>query len=1401
MEIPVPIRGFVEGMSGVGQPPATYAAGFNMRCCDPGSEQVGLTPRAGLLEMASALGGSPREIFLAGRETPPHTWHELTTTAQAGVTPTQVAALGSSDARGLPLAFTQGSDGTIYVLREDGAVDIFNAERKYIETAETPVPRGFTLLPRIQVDEDRAIYMVGVRDDPLDGGTSRVIRLRRRNEVYALHWSQIVVEPIADFAYTRNSLYLYANPLPTEGASEQLPRQRATLTRLTQVFASLPVQSWVRTAPRPAFRVIGMTDGSAVLMSPSNALRNNAAVTSFTDRNIGWSPRELATWEERVHAWVDGVRPNDGFFAEAATPVDRLADARRFESAFPPTTDATLRELVVDPDRDFEGPEWAPDAFGGLGGTRFASDATAISGPNRDQTDIALQEAMVPGIAATTWAMFVVIQVDRSAMEASTSYRVMTHAGDAAEFALFLTVDLSGGNVRVTVSDLSGPRGTATSTASSETLLLTIVHLGVSPTNCRLRLDGTHVANISFGQVLSGGGWPLAGTVEGPGPRTLWGRARGALDHNIARAATTFELYTVGSPSGSHAGRLRDGKKVAGGGNRLKLRASGGFPTERLRARFNADPVTLDGMAVWTSNIGSQAKTVRVRALSGGFSGTGTDVFVQEFTLEQRTSESQFPARDWLDFETQVTAEYWELDLLEAHGSGGDWGLTEVEFARRSEPQVLTLAEPAGLDDILLGAPFALGEAIVLLTPTEPGAVNGSAPVGSAVNLVTEVEAVEGYLAHRFGIAHQLPVDHPYTGAGNFPQGAGDDRRDQIAEIALNSQLPVVARVATSGELLWAEAGAGVGLGAAEVGGGLFTIGEAFPPTGDALTTPGWGNWLRRWRDTGRELDDAHASAWEVAAATAAEDAQVRAYDLAVDGAGDLYLVRQRADQTVTLERRRGENGTAVFALAAPVDARPVAFIPAQGRILRNPGDTATAGPARAFGLFRAVSGALRTYPIMGQSASGTVRPRELEVLTAVGSALFSTNEDGATAPVVGATVLQGDELWSATLFGKTFLGSGRGYQVYDHEFRTLRSFEGSTRGEFPERCRLGVPWNGRLWLAAGDNPFDWWMSRWGDPFDMDFYPEVPDEAQPVSAQSSPIGPIPDPVRCLMPWTSDVAYVGCEGSLWRIEGDPASDGRLVAVAQLGVAFGQGSYTRDDRGNLYFYAAHGEVFTVRFGSGQPVSLTDKRIGARLRDIDLSVWRPKLVWNTAERTLHVFFLPRDGAPVANSGHFAWQADFDAWHPDVFTGGAERCVMAAAAFDGSEPGDRTIILGNADGSLRRWDRYAHDDAGMTRPWSFVAGPLADRSLVSSLRLSSLHVTSLGTGVYNLRAWGTHEAYRAGAQIQPTAVWRLQAGQTGGASARAAGPMIYVALNGTDTVTVQGIHASAVSAGRTGR
>lgn len=1402
-EIQVPVRGFVEGMSGVAQPPGTYSSGLNVRSRDEGSEQVGLTQRSGLEPFVSGLPDAPRELFLASRETPPYLWRELTTTPASGVLPAEVEEVWSSDARGEAHAVAQGFDGSLYVLRVDGSVDIFNGDGRYIETAECPIERGFTIVPRIQVDEDRAFYIAGVRTESFAGGAARLSRIRRRDDVYQEHWTVIAENPIADFCYTRNSIYLYSEPLPMEGGDDQLPTQRATLARVTGLFSSLPETAWVRSAPRPAWRVSPMSDGSCIISSPSNPLRNNAETLAFTDRGVSWTPRELDDWRTRVHAWVDGVVRIDGTAPDDGDPIERLSDARRFASDFAPTEDSTIRELVAEPNGDFDAPDWDGSAFGGLGGTRFGTARSMVTGPNRDIADLSLQESFIPGTATDPWALSFVVQIDKLALFGTTQYRLVTHAGDASatEFAMYVRVDLSGGNIRISIDDvatLGAGLITATTTVASNTLLVTIIHRG-SGVNGALRLNGTHIGNIGWGtHIESGGGWDLGGGVTGPGPRTIFGRARGAADHNLADAATTFQILNIGAllPT-QNANLLRDGSRIGGGGNRVKLFHSSGTPQNRLEIAFAGDPVTLDGFVTWTSNVGSQGKRVRVRALTVGFT-SGAGVMQKEwiFDLDER---SQFPARHWLDFEEQFTAEFWELELLDAYGSGADWGLTEVELIRRSEPQVLTLLEGVGADPILEGAPFALGEAIVVLDPTDPGAANGSGPVGSLPSAVSEIEAIEGYLAHRFGIAHQLPVDHPYTGQGNVPIGIGDDRRDQLAEIALNTTLPVLARVSPSSELLWAKNGAGLGLGAAEgPSGSVYTVGEAFPTTGDAMTTEGWGAWLRRWRDDGRDLDATEPPGWTQDAGTSDEALQLRQYDIGVDATGDLYLVRARADDTVTLERRQAEDGDAVFALAAPAGGRALCFLPAVGPILRNPGDSATTGPARAVGLFVGAEDALRAFAVMGQEAAvGVSRPRELEIVSIVGEDCYASDEDGNTA-LVASGVFPGGEIWTATGFGLTFIGNGRGYKVYDHEFRTLRSFEGSTRGEFPPRCRLGTFWNGRLWLGAGDNPRDWYMARWGEPYDMDFYPEVPDEAQPVSSQSSPIGPIPDTLRCLMPWTSDLAYVGCESSLFRIEGDPATDGRLVAVApRLGVAFGQGSYCLDDAGNLYFYAAHGEVFTVRVGNGYPVSITDTRIGARLKDIDLAVFRPKLVWNTAERALHVFLLPR-GNPLADIVHFTWQADFDAWHPDSYVGGAGRCVTAALTFDGDAPGDRTIALAFADGSVRKWGRYAQDDDGLVLPWHFVAGPLADPSLGGGGRMTSLHVVSLGDGEFEVGAWGSERAHQPGSP-QGDQMHRMVAGQNGGISPTAAGAFLYVAARGTSRTTIQRITAGIVPAGRT--
>ena len=121
--IPVPTRGLHESATGVNQPEGTYPAGLNVRSRSEDSEEAGIARRSGFRSLATGLAGGPREIFLAARETPPYLWRELMTTAQAGVTPSVVTQRWAAAHGSAPIAWTQGDDGTSYVLRDDGSIE------------------------------------------------------------------------------------------------------------------------------------------------------------------------------------------------------------------------------------------------------------------------------------------------------------------------------------------------------------------------------------------------------------------------------------------------------------------------------------------------------------------------------------------------------------------------------------------------------------------------------------------------------------------------------------------------------------------------------------------------------------------------------------------------------------------------------------------------------------------------------------------------------------------------------------------------------------------------------------------------------------------------------------------------------------------------------------------------------------------------------------------------------------------------------------------------------------------------------------------------------------------------------------------------------------------------------
>lgn len=1377
--IPVPVRGMHEGMSGAAQPEGTYAAGCNVRSRAEDSEEVGITRRTGLTAVISALGGRPRAMFLGSRETPPFLWRELTTSPQSGVVPTVVTRRDTEETLATPLGAPLLDDwGSIYIQRIDGAVEIHNAELALVETIPSPIPISFTPVASFGLDETGAVYLAGTRSTPLDGGAGRVARMRKVNDRWAVHWIQVVEHPIAAICYTANGLYLALEPAPDPSNFDLI--EPAALLRLAQAQSALPIAAWERPIPRPVLHLAPVDDGSVLVSSPANGARNTASTTGFTARNVGWTPRELADWTERVYAWIDTLSAHKQGQAYAdGDDVTLLQDERVFPSDYG-SIDANAVKRELRQSIDWPAPIYDERAFGETGGVRFVSGSLLMSEATLG-TDPEDQRGLIPG-DGDEFAVCMVIRIPETAVSTSgsTARRLLVQQTDEVGGQRTYRFDVVNSTYHIREQGTS--KASIVNGVGLRTAIISFWHKGAGTPGV-FRLNGAGINTTNLADPTQGGpyiaGEPTAtNAVDAPGPVSVLGAAVNPTGYVNLLLNPDADL----SITHLYAGYNTNTQSIRDGNRELSpLVTNQGYPELQV---YSGSVITLDwtyvelfdSITVYFSSRFWRLPT-RMKVEVASDSAFTTALAEWEFAIEIEPSGFKGVTRRQFRLGTQYARRYVRIEFTEWDRPGAKQSeIVELEFHNQ------TPNGSGGTDQ----QEFWLGELLVIRDPD-----------------LTTIESIEGYLAHKRGVAHTLDAAHPWTGANNFEAGDGDPRITRRYEPVLNSRLPIVARIASSGELLYARDGAGVGYGAVQgAGNAVFTVGDPFPSTGGSGTTNEWGAWLRRWYDRGTDLDDTHASAWEVDAATADEAPRAFPFAIGVDDANDLYLARVQADDTRTLERRAGETGALIFAQTPTDDRRPLAFLPEIVSPLVNPGDVGTSGVRTVYALVEDTADALQAWTILGQERSGATRPRELEILCVRGSDLVRVLLSGTLTTVSSGAFLD-DELWTASAFGVTFIGGAAGYKVYDHKFRTLRDFRGSTKGRIPERCELGAFFNGRLWLAGGDDPYGWGMARLADPYDWNDRPEAVDEAMPVSSGSSPLGPVPDIVRCLMPWTTDVAYEGCERSLYRIEGNPASDGRRIFVADIGVAKGQGSYCLDHIGNLYFMAAHGDVMRIRVGQGYPESLTDNRIGARLRDTDFQIYRPVLVWSKAESALHVFLVPRatalSGSLPQATVHWVWQAQFDAWHPTIYPGGPERVVTAALPFDGDDPGDRTVLVGFAGGAIGQIDRYADSDMGTPIPWHVTMGPLRDRGLAMRLRATHGSVVTRGEGEFRLGAFGA-EQWPLDSTGFPD-MHRMVAGQTGRFRPTASGAMLFVTAMGHDPVTLQALSLGVVPAGRTGR
>ncbi|MBE7558228.1 hypothetical protein HS125_04510 [bacterium] len=118
--------------------------------------------------------------------------------------------------------------------------------------------------------------------------------------------------------------------------------------------------------------------------------------------------------------------------------------------------------------------------------------------------------------------------------------------------------------------------------------------------------------------------------------------------------------------------------------------------------------------------------------------------------------------------------------------------------------------------------------------------------------------------------------------------------------------------------------------------------------------------------------------------------------------------------------------------------------------------------------------------------------------------------------------------------------------KVYDSATGSLEPWIART-GQVPGGCGLLAVYRDRLVLARDHA---WYMTRQGDPYDLDYAgADAGDAQRPVAGPASDAGTLGQEITALMPHSDDYMLVGCENSLWVMRGDPAAGGARCCFPQ------------------------------------------------------------------------------------------------------------------------------------------------------------------------------------------------------------------------------------------------------------
>lgn len=679
---------------------------------------------------------------------------------------------------------------------------------------------------------------------------------------------------------------------------------------------------------------------------------------------------------------------------------------------------------------------------------------------------------------------------------------------------------------------------------------------------------------------------------------------------------------------------------------------------------------------------------------------------------------------------------------------------------------------------------------------------------GGSILSTTEFEQLEGWAHWRFGIAHKLPVGHPYklkpptadplVGTTDSPYLYLTDTEQMVVKWDPNGGRPrwVVQDDSSS------TGTGGLGLDVAVPDNGsldfIFTMGKKGTGTGgtaaqiltresvvrrikdngDSASLTGTGTWESRWgASPGVEPSyDYPKMCVSGIAANSEQDGSAASYLFvpyytSVGPATDacwVYTTSGTASGTGTSTppTRTIALSSGARAYACAVERYLPEYVPGQLNSLID--EFVTIGTPQE----GSSTETIWNLKLVEESRTDTT-PRGTYIAAVAGTALKKVTSAGVVSDPVAPPTLAGKNYTSVVAaFQRLWIADGTNYFTVDPRLADgfSKEWKSKTAGELPPGGRLLCYWNERILVARGMDPTILFGTATDDPTNCDVSPP---ELTGTEAFAIPLG---EAINAMIPLSNDEVMIGTQTRRIIIRGDPARGGGIDRVGDVsGIAFGE-AWCKDPQGQTYVFGSRGGVDIIGKGS-----ISDHRIRRRLEDIDLGVYFVRLVWNWRTQGLHVFFIPQGTPTGTRSLSYYWSRRRGRWFEDDIAG----VITSTRLIDGDGVVQRAVWCGFADGHIRRFSEDTSEDDGSPIFWRVVFPP------IHSTERNSVIVSRPRFTLANEHDGATVSLLANSSPELPNlseASWELTPPLTDCAPIRARGAFVWPKLSGRGRVAIEG-------------